>query len=114
MANREATAGFPFKTTHGAIFGGFNTDLDFAETDKILFASSSQTIPNDVDIIFATGNITLTYVAPVNGVKAQTTRNISGTTTIDSLAGTTEVTTLTTGQATTLAPNSVLNSWLEI
>lgn len=64
------------------------------------------------DRVFCTGDLTATLIDPNLAVKAVTLRCISGTTTIASLAGTVEVTTLTVGQSTTLAPRS--GGWFEV
>ena len=59
------------------------------------------------DIIFASGTITITLIDPADADKSVSIRNITGaasTITIATAAGTTEVSSLTNGQATRLAP----------
>ncbi len=66
----------------------------------------------ETDIVWCTGTLTVNLVDPSIATRPVTVRNISGTTTITADAGTVETTSLTVGQATTLAPRAT--GWFEI
>lgn len=77
-------------------------------------SSSDQILITD-DIIFAVGNITLTFASVSLMEKQITIRNISGTTTLaPSGSDTSEVLLLTTGGSTTLAPRQSASALLQI
>jgi len=64
------------------------------------------------DFVFATATLTVTYPDPATTKRPITTRNIAGTTTLASVSGTIEVTTLTVGESATLAPRA--SGWFVI
>lgn len=79
-------------------------DLAVSVDQRIVEASTNYIASLDDDVIFATGNITVTYPDSSLAVKSLTVKNISGTTTLASAGGTIESTSLTTSQSVTQAP----------
>ena len=75
-------------------------------SDRILNLTSSANVPDGTDVVFCTGTLTATLVDPATATRGVTLRNISGTTTLATAAGTIEVTSLTLGQSVTFAPRS--------
>ena len=98
---------------NGLRFGGCLENDGTATLDiyTIVDATGNLTITNQ-DIIFATTTLTVTYPDPATTKRPITTRNIAGTTTLASVSGTIEVSTLTVGESATLAPRA--SGWFVI
>ena len=98
---------------NGLMFGGCLENDGTATLDiyTIVDTAVDLTITNH-DIIFATATLTVTYPDPTTASRPIVVRNISGTTTLASVSGTIEVTTLTVGESATLAPRA--SGWFVI
>ena len=79
---------------------------------SIVEASTTYNALGTEDVIFCTGTFTVTLIDPSTATKPVSVRNISGAITLATAAGTIEVTSLTVGQSSTLAPRA--SGWFEI
>ena len=100
-------------TSSGLVATDVQAAIDEVSSAAMVIAEyTSNTTVALEDIVFCTGTFTVTLPNPAAAPKRVTVRNISGSTTIATVSGTIEITSLTVGQSTTLAPRST--GWFEI
>ena len=103
------------KCSDGNFTGELNSDGTITintsgERIRTITGDDNQTTEDD--IIYCIGTLEFTLIDPAGAIKSIDIRNISGTTTITPSVGTTEVSSLTVGTATTLSPR--ISGWFVI